>query len=865
MNLRSPTALILSSLLALSACGDDTDKQQPPSNKFNNFNNIDSADMSDQPDILFQQDMSTEFDMSPQDMSGEPDLSERPAYDPTLVELGPPPAQCVTPIISQPGPRHARIFTMSLRANLADAADHLTWRQRIHTLLWANVLPCLASDAPNVVVFPEAISLPMLLIGDKAAPARQRADSTSALAIMASTLVAPLAYYQSLYPEQPLPRLLLLAATDTLARATLDTFAQLADRYDLTIVVPVHAARWERVEQPDIAAQLADSDYAPSGSAWRAAEPLPRSVALVFGPDGALLQRAEKTHLGALEQRALALVPGQLDGVRVLPSPWGRTAVVLGESARMPSLQDRLDDLGAALILAPQSGPGRLAPQDPAAPWPSDLANMGAWNLVQRSPRARHAITAQLTGNLFELTFDGQVRLIEDAGPRAARLLGQSAALAGNLFVSPWVRPDPVEQDPMAPEQARRAALAQTSAALAAGSGDPLEGQYVEGVWALDLQRAPEADVETHPALISAGAYALLALSTGPVGGRKIALRKLAGEQQPLAQLAHPDYDLVRPQIVLDANGAVHLVAEAIGKRLQGANEGAMDNRLLYARLAADATSFEAVTLITPAGGFAYHPALALSQGTLHLAWTQQTGQVTRVVYAQGALTANAANPFERATPAQVNAQMEAVEQWDARLAVSGQRVAILWLERRDQSWRPMLATSQDAGLSWSAPTPLDDDEPRATYHSSPAICALPQGRLLVAWTHMVAGERSSAIAARLVSQAGSRMQLGPQHLIGQTDDLERWERSPALACATELSALTTARIAWVEQEQSRFSVHAAQLDTALDAVKVNTDAISAPGGAFGLRLMWPARGLPALAYESGGDKSAIVTARLND
>lgn len=856
--MKRPPLILLTSLTALAlSCGDDA--ARAVNNGTNNqYNNNNVQDMS-----LPPQDMS----LPPQDMA-----TTGRTYSPDIIDP-PLPSSCNTPLVTQPGALRARVFTTSLRVDLRDLTDHLAWRTRINAMLWRHVLPCRAQDAPNLVVFPEAISLPMTLIGDKAAPSRARTDSASALALMANGLATPLAYYQSLYPEAPLPRQLLLASTDTLARATLDTFAQLADHHDLYIAVPINTAPWERVEDPALVATLGDSDYDGLSEAWRANSDRVKPVTLIFGPDGQLVHRAERLHLSEQEIRVLSLVPGDFTRLSAAPLPWGRTAVASTLDARMPNVQDRLDDLGAQLYLEPEAAAaswtrqGR-APSEPGLPpsWEPDLFMMSGWNLLQRAPRGVALVVSRLTGNLFELGFDGQLQLVEKASTRADQFVGQRAPLAGNALISPWVTPDPALQDPTLSLAQRRDVLELVGESLQPASSAPASGLQIEGVWAMDLTQPEQGRVETHPAVARSAQRELLALSEGVPGRRKIMVRQLDGAraQRAIAELSHPDYDLVHPQIVAASDGTIHLVTEAIGKRLMGANEGAQDNRLLYARLREGEAYFEDVALLQMAGSWAYHPSLAITANTLHLAWTQHTQGAQRAFYAQSVVgKSDGTQPFERAVAIALDPRPAAAEQWDVRVAASGQRVAAAWLDYQDRRWSVLVSTSIDAGLSWSTPTPLDQSPADViSLHASPTITALSGGGFLVAWTHLVESGLSTAIALRRISsdQRGN-LKLGALHMLGSLGDADRWERTPALSSPDPVGMN---QIVWVEQQQATTTLRVATYNPELDALLPTQRAIAAPRGAYLPQLLLSSDGQDTtLVYEASDAKDEIIAQQL--
>lgn len=168
-----------------------------------------------------------------------------------------------------------RVFAIQYRQDLAYVSSYWTFREKMECLLIDYVLPNRSPDVPNVVVLNEDIGLATLGIGTRGAPARAIAASPlkdpgslagaiSAFATVGAAYAPQVAYYAGLYPETSPQRLILAAATDTLVRAFMQTFSDLARRYGLYIVASNNQAEFREVHLADRpeAAVLVDPDLA---------------------------------------------------------------------------------------------------------------------------------------------------------------------------------------------------------------------------------------------------------------------------------------------------------------------------------------------------------------------------------------------------------------------------------------------------------------------------------------------------------------------------------------------------------------------------------------------------------------------------
>ncbi|AWV88231.1 hypothetical protein [Bradymonas sediminis] len=822
---RGRVALLLALLALLVGCG-----AQPAANmskEDSDFNNVeverqedagtyDDASTGGSYDTSQEFDASYDFDAGAYDDASGP-TEGAPGYNPDLDPVAGPLPECRTePVGPQANGRlGARVFVPSYRLDLSALSSHQSFRAHIHQLIRDEVLPCTPEEAASLVVFPEAMSLPMLLIGPKAAAARQMDDASRALSSMIAAVPNAYAFYGEKYPDTSTNARFALAMTDPLVRATYDTFGQLAAHYQLYISVTVTLPAFKRVEDPERVPRLADPDIVEPLYAYEAESAEIYTRQLIFSPDGELLDETLKSYVNPMGRQQLGLSDARVGSLHTFESPWGASAVAISDAALMPDIQDRLDDLGARVLLQPNAQRGSWAgapsttndADDALAPiWQPDRFMLGAYNLVQRSPRMTRGYVPQITGDFFELYFDGQVQMVGDAhhSPQGAAFIGQDSAAAGNFFVGPWVVEDPAVAHPEWSTEERRAALRATGERLAPGASDPLDISGVEGVWANDLPAPPDTApaVETHPAIVAVADRIYVAASQGRIGERGLRMQVLHSNSDawstdesaptPLADLSIsvPDYDLIRPTMAAKEDH-LHIVAELIGDD---------ENRLVYLNFDREQNRFVGEPKIIDAqfvGPRAYHPDLKISGDVLNMTWVQEINGVNRAVFAQTNLNA----PFESlsvrteidrradetmALPGNMqgaNGQAPA-SQWDARLAVTQGAIAVTWMNYRDSNWEILASASVDGGLSWSRAIRVDAvPQGVQAFNASPTIAAISRRSFALAWTDARATRPNTRVAAAMltVTSDGQIHMPRPATLLdagllgapGQHDDLE--------------------------------------------------------------------------------------------
>lgn len=806
-------AVLMAAFFALMmGCGEGESPVEHPNDNSSDNHSVDP----NAPDAGYGDDSSADRD-SP-DVEGDFDASQggdaaealdgASNYDdelhPPETPLGDCPTEQVGP--DTPGAPAARIFIPSYRLDFDALTSHQSYREHLHQLVRTQVVPCMPADAATWVVFPEAMSLPMLLIGPKAAAARQMQDSSRALSAMMTQMPDANAYYAERYPTISANSRFMLAMTDPLVRATYDTFGQIAARYGLYISVGVTLPAFSRVQDPAEVRRLADPDITHPRYAYRAEDARIYSRQLLFGPDGQLLDDTLKPYLSQMGREQLGLNDAPLRTVHTVDRPWGSSSVAQSDSAMMPDVQDRLDDLGARVVVQPSALRGGWASD---TIWQPDRFMLGSYSLVQRSPRVTRSYVPQLTGNFFEIHFDAQVQMVADADahPQGQAFIGQQSAAPGNFFVGPWVVEDPRVTHPQWSLDARRAALREAGARLTPDASEPLDSGTVAGIWSNDLAAPePARPLETHPALAATPERLYLATSHGLIGARSLRMRILSTDSDAPETLADLQtsphgYDVIRPTIAVGAS-RVHVVAELVGEN---------ENRLVYQAYDKQTQSPVGNPRVIDAqfvGTHAYHPDIAVSGDVLNMTWVQEVNGVNRAFFAQTSLSA----PFESLSvhteiarhseealsyPGTVHSDADRrapASHWDARLAVTPSAIAITWLNYRAPNWELLAAASVDGGLSWSHPLRVDNvpDSVQAL-NASPAIVALDGRRFAVAWADARASRPETRIGVATltvatngtVSAAHPARLLVPHTLEGTSPDEaappSRWFWRPAL------------------------------------------------------------------------------------
>ncbi|HLM50592.1 MAG TPA: nitrilase-related carbon-nitrogen hydrolase [Solirubrobacteraceae bacterium] len=287
-----------------------------------------------------------------------------------------------------------------------------------------------AATARDLVTLPEDLGLMAFFGGSRGEAARRAPSLVGAVAGLLGTYAPLTEYYARRFPDvaaRPLGvRLLALAATDTQVRYGVETFAAIADSYDVYLAVgasmatdwhvvctsrtgfrPPPGARRCDEEDPAKVARLRDPDERGRDYAYEATGPDAANMTLLFDPDGRLIAKQRKAYLTPTDlPGGLDLRPGPVDGPRAIRTPVGTLGMAVSKDAFMPDVLQKLDQRGVDVLVQPEffvndvvGGTGQWAP---------DTLKASGYSAVQRHPGLETLVLPSLTGNVFDFSADAQ-------------------------------------------------------------------------------------------------------------------------------------------------------------------------------------------------------------------------------------------------------------------------------------------------------------------------------------------------------------------------------------------------------------------------------------------------------------------------
>lgn len=442
-----------------------------------------------------------------------------------------------------PKPRAARIFAIQFKQDLANVTTYAAFRTKIDCLLREYVLPHLARRRPNVVVFDEDAGLMTLAVGTRGKAAREafgRPDSPSceregepcatlaALGAVSAAYAPQISAYEARFGGAiSSPVAAFVGATDTVVRAFVQTFSEEARRYGIYLAGSMDLPPFRQSSNRADVAMFHDPDYPPPKSVYVATSPKVYNEVFMWGPHDVrhtgpavlrnVVARNLKVPLTPLE-REIGFTPGPSRGpaaaANLRPYALPGTRARIGFATSLPAFaygtprpgtnpcsdtslyyMRCLNRLGANLVLQDEANPGRWTGTDGSSneKWQPLSWMLSTYRTVSDpSVRFDYNVTAMMVGNLADLVFDGQSAITQRGleGP-GCHYIGDSRFVPGEdlaslrryagrrprfLAIAPWVVGD-----------RSRAALRAVGAALAPGSGSPLENQYVETAIVADL------------------------------------------------------------------------------------------------------------------------------------------------------------------------------------------------------------------------------------------------------------------------------------------------------------------------------------------------------------------------------------------
>lgn len=668
--------------------------------------------------------------------------------------------------------------------------------------------------APDLALvnFPEDVGLVAGLIGTRGQVARQatlhNGGSAAAFGSLISRYNRQIAYYQSRFPGELPVRYLLLAETDTFYRAVYETFRDLARTYGVYLTASVNVAPARRVEaadDPALVQLLRDPDEAQTRDyAYEALSADVFNTTFVFDPDGNILVAApdgtvvqspgqtggtlrgslNKAYLTEAEEGTLPLAFGRVQDLDVIDSAVGRLGVVISKDAWMIDVNDRYEAKGANLILQPEAFSEWAYV---ASPWQPDGFKAGGFAQVQRNPSFLYNAAPSMTGNLFEITFDGQSAIVakrrkERVGPLSVQdaWIGQNPD-SGFLSIAPWILDDPGIGNPQLGLAERRAQLAAagsqllpdapTACASATTYGACRNG-YREAVIYADVQlpdgatvvttpdsgpRSPTAFGQNFQVNVTDGTPHQAARVAAHAGNVYVTWQQGSyGERRVVLAVSHDGgmhFDTPSP-VSDNPPGTVDELRPAIGISADGRNlfvvwqefcSGSDDNcgRIKLAHFNANGDKLAPDVRVDDGSAAVgrWNPAVAVTPGGNPLvAWVDERDpgpnglHFEHIYFARGRRRGASFLPNVRVdagVPVAAAASLD--NKWAPAVSVAGPRIYVAWADFRNYNWDIYMAHSR-SGRRFSTNVQVDDFPQLERIDDHPSMGVDSDGVVHLAW-----------------------------------------------------------------------------------------------------------------------------------
>jgi len=635
--------------------------------------------------------------------------------------------------------------------------------------------------AANLVALPEDLGLLAAFTGSRGDGARAASGLVDAVVALIGSHAPVSGFYAAKYPaltRRPLPtRLLAVSLTDTFGRVAVETFAELADRLDVTLVAGVNMARSWRivctskatfrpppgatgcdVEDAGLVARLRSPDEPDRDYAYEATTPDAVNMALVFGPDGRIIGRQVKAYLTPIELPSqLDLKPGSIAAVRAIATPAGRLGIVTSKDAWMPDVVDRLVADGAQLLVQPEFFVGDTV--GPDGMWAPDNLKAAGYADVLRHQGLAAVVLPSMTGNLFDFSADAQSHIalqpqVAGRGPSGA-LAGQEPA-PGFAAVMAFGVPDPVDE----PLVARRQALA-ASAVLQLPRPDnpacpsiepgPCRGGQVEGTVFHDVTLGPRR--------VRAGRIA----ATGPFSAARAISPTLAGQANVAlaarGRLVVAAWEEAGDVLLARSTDAgrtwrtAHVIGHGRSPSVAVGGHGRVwlamvegQRRIVTVRTSDDGgRRFGNRREAAPGNGRQLGPSIATTAGgNAYLAWIDERGRqpdgsgLPRAAVYGAPVHGHRVRPprlLDTAT-AKVADAKSLDNDWAVSVGARGRAVTVAWADFSTYDWRIVGRSSRDGGRRFGRLRPISaNPADREALDDAPSVAVGRRGTH-VAWTN---------------------------------------------------------------------------------------------------------------------------------
>ena len=734
--------------------------------------------------------------------------------------------------------RTVRVFAVGNEVRIEDAASVQTFHDKMFALMDATFpgraglvqagvddvkshIGPIDPGAPDLVLvnFPEDVGLVAGMTGSKGASARAATNTTGAFFFLLQNYANQMNYYRAKFSGIPQLRQLLLALTDINYRVVYETYHEIAVTYGVYVSAGVNVAEARRVESavdPALVNRLRDPDEPARTYAYEAVSPEVYNTTMIFRPDGEVMVpdgnggviaapsatggvyrgSINKSYLTPIEIGLLSLSFSPVRDLDVLDTPLGRLGVVISKDAWMVDVNERLDAKRANLLIQSEAFSAWAVSTSDDGP---DVFREGGFGAVQRNPNILYNVTPSMTGNLIDITFDGQSAVIGKRTTAPPGPLSPTNAWVGQnpdsgfFAMAPWVIDDPGIASPMLSLADRRTQLKAVGDQLGPAAPTlcptPLtvgacRGGYRESIVFADIEMPDGERVLTSPDLT---------LRVPTAFGTNVQVN--ATEGTPATQ-RHPRAAAAAGELYVvwdddrDGYESIYLAVSSNGGVSFGGDVKVSDN---------------------PAGSVVEifpQVAIAPRQNLLYVTWQEfvsgRNDDAGRIKLARFALDGTKLGPDVR-----VDSGGDGFGKWQPQVAAdaSGNPV-VVWVDERDggpegvQFEHIYLAYSPDLGLSFKPSYRLDDVGFRPSVVTDPLAASadnrwrpsisIRRKRLLVGWADFRNYNWDIFVTrVRVTQKFPSR-----NYRVDDYPTFERLNTEPALAVNPETGILS---VAWTD------------------------------------------------------------------
>jgi predicted amidohydrolase len=399
-----------------------------------------------------------------------------------------------------------RVFAIGHKVTIDTAESEKAFFEKINGMI-ELVKDKFSNDYPNLLVFPEDTGLVLSFFGIRGEEGRKEKNVLNAFLTLLTSYSEAFKFYKERFKDISIQRNLFLALTDSLWRPFFNTFSALAKMYKIYIVSCTNVAEVKKVSDPQLnflRDPSVQSDYvyvAESKDVW--------NTCFLFNPDGDIVYKVKKVHLVPEEESLLDLSKGKVEDAEIYRIPGTEIDICLAicADAFYEDYAGRMDEKGCDVIVQPSANPGMWAYFYPY--WqPEDWlrSTMGSMQFKN----IQYNINPMMTGNFFDMVFDGQSAITGKKDPRIRRdknYIGNEPLSpyydeiypeGGFLLMAPWAIEDPGIQNPALSLDERRSILMEKSISLLSPSACESmkiesrncgtdENQYIESILWTDI------------------------------------------------------------------------------------------------------------------------------------------------------------------------------------------------------------------------------------------------------------------------------------------------------------------------------------------------------------------------------------------